>query len=230
MKNVYKIVILVLVGFLITQLFAILGMFILLHDDDAAEYYLAAGWNCDDETFTTEYYDVCYKKLLHLKDYYGLSFKELIEFKVNDSAENNKIILYFYTDEYTIRFSLINDGAIGYYHAYLYYYGDGMGFGEYDAFSPLVEFINSFTNYVAYDTKSEENRFQQLYNEAANNENLFARDEYHHDDIIGSVFYRVNLDYEAGYYYKAEKNKEIEKKCYLFEFKGLLNHLQTSNQ
>lgn len=193
--------------------------------DVNSQYYKKANWNCDDETFVTKYNDVYYQEIQRLKDHYDLSFSERIDTETNDQGNIDDYTFYLYCEEYTIYLRFSNSHTIGFYDARLYYYGDGEFPDSYDEFRPLVDFINDITNYVAYDTKTDGNHFEQLYDEAVNSEGGWASDEYHHDSVIGSVSYYVDLDYSAGYYYMAAKDSSIEKKCYRFDFEGLLKPL-----
>ena len=138
----------------------------------------------------------------------------------------NKINICLYSEEYTFVFTLTNIGWYGGYDANLYYYDVESKDKDYAEFAHLVNLLNDFTNYVAYDTKNEENHFELLFNEASQAAMGFASDEYHHDSLIGSVSYSVNLDHKSGYYYMMEKDNELEMDCYRFQFKGLLKPLE----
>lgn len=197
--------------------------------DTNSQYYLGAGWNVDDETFASEYYDLYLNKIQSLKEKYELDCLIHIErSSLNEEGnDKNKLVVFLYCEKYTILFEFTNCHDLGYYDAELYYYGDTQPSEDYSDFSPLVEFINDITNYAAYDAKTESNRFEELYYEAVvDDDNNCAMDEYHHDSIIGGVYYLVNLNYIDEYYYMLQHDSSFAKKAYDFRFNGILKPLK----
>ena len=181
-------------------------------------------WNCDDETFLNVYQPLYLAEIERLALKYGLDFECLIEYEEDNT---NKPSVFLYTDTYTIDLELANwyKGARGLCEISLYYYGTEDGFGEYEDFRPCVEFLNDFTNYVAYDTKTDQNHFERLYNEALSGEKNYNGFIYHEDSSVGDVGYSLYLSYEGGYYYMAKRDISIKKDCRFFKFKGLLKPL-----
>jgi hypothetical protein len=56
---------------------------------------------------------------------------------------------------------------------------------------------------------------------------LFASENLHHDDTVGTLGYTVYLNYtEGGYYYMMGKNNSFEKESHRFYFKGLLKPIE----
>ena len=196
---------------------------LLINLDKNGQYYLGAGWDCNDETFANEYYPLYYSEIQRLKALHGLECQERVDWDY-DTMGNPKVTFYLYCEEYTFRLKLLG-GSIGYYDGYLYYYAEDRSTDKYEEFKPLVEFLNDFTNYAAYDTKTDCNHFEKMFNDAISNGEKYSSFYYHYDSVIGNVGYYVQLTQEKGYYYMAEFNSDIEKTCYLFSFDGLLKPL-----
>ena len=220
MKNIFsKIACIVVLLSLI--IFSIFGC-----DNNDNDYYLGANWHVSNEQFGTEYYELYLNEITRLSEKYNFEYFENVN--VSDKGTVYKYIdIYLYTNMFTIRLNFTSniDGAD--YDGFLYYYGNDGNYGKYEDFKHLVYFLNDFTNYVAYDTKTEENYFEKLYYEAEQDEDLRkgASYYYHYDSAIGNVGYAVDLGQEAGYYYMAAFDEDFEKYCYEFSFEGLLKPL-----
>ena len=85
------------------------------------------------------------------------------------------------------------------------------------------------TNAVAFDTKADGNHFEQLYMQCKEQNVPGSKgitDLYHFDQIVGDIGYRIRIESETyGYYYKMQKNKELEILSNRFTFNGLLKPL-----
>ena len=220
MKNIFsKIACIVVLLSLI--IFSIFGC-----DNNDNDYYLGANWNVSKEVFVTEYYELYHTEIERVKEKCKFECSENVICSETSSG-GKKIEIYLYTDIFTISLNFTCREKIAYYRGYLYYYGNDGNYGKYEDFKHLVYFLNDFTNYVAYDTKTEENYFEKLYYEAEQDEDLRkgASYYYHYDSAIGNVGYAVDLGQEAGYYYMAAFDEDLEKYCYEFSFEGLLKPL-----
>lgn len=182
------------------------------------DYYQKTGWNCSKETFTEDYFALYTQKLDHLKTKYALTCETLYDIPTEEEGE--KIELALYCPQYTLYFSLVNSGEIGFCNTKLYYYGD-----DEEQLLSLLALLNDFTNYVGYGTITEENCFIPLRQEAASKENGYANRSLHFDNIIGDVQYIAHLSYEGGYYYLYGKDSSQKKLCSRYEFDGLLKPL-----
>ena len=199
-----------------------LGLLIFPIDD----YYKGANWFCDEDAFVT-HRDLWSNKVQQLINYYGLVCSVREEHGTNKEGEEYALDVFLYCEEYTIVLEMLNYTECGNCEVILFYYGNAAELFNQEKAENLVHFIRDFINYVAYDTRPEENIFESLYNEAlAGNGNKSLI--YHEDDYIGKVGYIVRLDSNdhAGYYYMAEKNFLLEdmRACRL-EFKGILKPL-----
>ena len=219
---------------LATFIFVIALLFTSCFDDP--HYYDKTGWECDDTTFQSYCYPLYSAKLQQLIDKYSLSC-ELIAEECHSEEKFKEIVhktteyeVLLYSDEYTIRITLSNtdNGGGGYYSAYLYYYDIERDNIDYDRdVMTLTSFLSDFTNYAAYDAKSREDSFDVLYETSRNNADGWAHDIIHFDHYVGYVDYIVDLTYEAGYYYMANKDSSVEKNCYRFQFGGLLKPIDS---
>ena len=99
--------------------FGIIYLSQLTPEDD---YYQKTGWNCSKETFTEDYFALYTQKLDHLKTKYALTCETLYDSPTEEEGE--KIELALYCPQYTLYFSLVNSGEIGFCNTKLYYYGD----------------------------------------------------------------------------------------------------------
>ena len=192
------------------------------------QYYKGANWNCELDVFTSTYLELYTKKIEELKEKYDLSFAVKCEIEDNLELKSNQISFLLYTEEYTFRFVMNNGIELGSLDTYLYYYGYYANpdvYPEYSTFEHLFAFINDFTNYVGYDTKTDKNYFDTLYFEAVDNKDEFASYHYHYDSTIGNVGYLADLDSEEGYYYIGAYDTTVKKACSRFWFEGILKPL-----
>ena len=231
MKRLFKLIILILIC-----LFSLTSCLELINDaynafDKNSQYYKGTGWDCDAESFKVRYYELYESKIRQLISQYGLDaqFDMFIE-DLGDGDSKVIVWIHLYTEEYTYRFRFANIGWVGHYDAELYCYDIKNKNDDYSKLAHLVDVINDFTDYVAYDTKTEANRFESLFSEALQTDVGFASDVYHEDSLIGSVGYIINLNYNGGYYYMMEENDELDLNCHRFEFKGLLKPLEISEE
>lgn len=154
---------------------------------------------------------------------YNLSCELNVEQDYDEESKSLEYNFFLYTDDYTVRLHFSNQNWIGYYSGTVYYYDIERNNVDYEEdIKPLTSFLNDFSAYVAYDTKSREDSFDILYETAKNSDNGWGHDIIHFDNWIGYVDYIVDLTYEAGYYYMANRDTSITKECYKFKFSGLL--------
>jgi len=92
------------------------------------------------------------------------------------------------------------------------------------------ELANEITNSFAFDAKTDKNYFKALYDECIKNtadETPHASYKYHFDDLIGNVGYYVALNKDNfGYYYKMQKNSDLDILSNHYRFEGLLKPLE----
>lgn len=191
------------------------------------QYYKGANWNCELDVFTSTYLELYTKKIEELKEKYDLSFAVKCEIEDNLERKSNKISFLLYTEEYTFRFVMNNGIELGYLDTYLYYYGYYANpdvYPEYSTFEHLFAFINDFTNYVGYDTKTDKNYFEELYFDVIES-GIGKSYTYHEDSTIGNVGYGVGLKSESGYYYMSGYDIDIEKYSLQCRFSGILKPL-----
>ncbi len=209
-------------------LFGAVVLFFACDTENHRKYFKSVDFVCTAEEFEEEYYPLYYAEIQRLKEQYGLEYKEHID-KGMSGDKSYKVEMYFYCQEYTVRIYMNGGGAYSTYTAGLYYYGSSNLPTDYEGCGDAVNFLNDFTNYVAYDAITEKNCFSELFEEAKSDENKFASEHLHFDDFIGNVQYIVNLNPSkdtGGYYYMKEFNKELEKECYYFEFHGILKDIK----
>lgn len=191
------------------------------------DYFLEANWDCDNETFLSYYDNLYAEKLQELKTKYNIECEENKEVENNDS-DGAEIIHYLYNEEFTMIFYLSSDNTYSSIRSELYYYGKETLTQNYSDVQNIVGIYNEFINYVSYDAKTDVNHFDKLYGEALNNDDLFASENLHHDDTVGTLGYTVYLNYtDGGYYYMMEKNNSFEKESHWFKFKGLLKPIES---
>ena len=134
-----------------------------------------------------------------------------------------------FNDEFTIIIRFNNGEELAFYKIDLYYYGDSAASREnFENQRSLVNFINDFTNYVAFDTKTDKNYFEALYYECCE-EKTFASNYYHYDSIVGNVGYYICLNTDAfDYYYKMQEDGDCMAICNCYRFEGLLKSIDIS--
>ena len=194
----------------------------LLFSCNRVEYYEKSEWHCTQEEFRGHYYDIYTEKIEELKYVYGIVCHKEEEFF------QKGYYIYLYRDDFTIVIKFLNDNDLAFYNVDLYYYGDfDASRDDYKKQRSLVNFVNDFTNYVAFDTKTDKNYFESLYNECNKGE-PFASNKYHYDSIVGNVGYDVMLNTDAfSYYYKMQKNNNCIAVCNCYRFEGLLKPIKT---
>ena len=189
------------------------------------KYAKSSGWSLKENEFAETYYDLYNTKLEELKDKYDISCNSEVE-KLGE--ESDLFVFYLYNNEYTVQIILQDNSVYGRFEIALYYYEtEGNSLADYECQRSLVNFINEFTHYVAFDTKSDEceNHFEKMYFENAqkgegkHNSSYF----YHSDNLVRDVGYSVYLMSDrCSYYHNMLKNNELETTANVFEFKGLL--------
>ena len=183
-------------------------------------YYKEPGWNCDNETFMGEYKDKYYAKICELKQKYNMECYELVETEI--SGNYGTIICYLYCETYTFKFDIDNCNDYGYCDLVLYYYGEENEPIDYSDCKNLVDFLNEFTNYVAYDTIKEYNCYEKLYYQNIQNNTEYESEWIYFDNMVGNVKYVFEPKYKsAGYWYMLGKDSTVEKTCYKFMFEGI---------
>lgn len=204
---------------------SILLLFVIfLTSCNRVEYFEQSGWNCTDVIFQT-YYNNLYKvKIAELKEIYNLRFSEQESKELNGNYQ-----LYLYNDDFTIQIKFANGEKLAFYRIDLFYYGDSeVSRKDYEKQRSLVNFINDFTNYVAFDTKTDKNYFEALYYECCE-EKTFASNYYHYDSIVGNVGYYICLNTDAfDYYYKMQEDGDCMAICNCYRFEGLLKPIDIS--
>ena len=201
---------------------ALLIFVIFLTSCNHVEYFEKTGWNATEENFRTDYYYAYIAKTEELKVLHN------IEWYVEDEFFPKGYYVYLYDDHFTITIRFLEDGGLGFYCIDLYYYGDSNASREdFEKQRPLVNFINDFTNYVAFDTKTDKNHFEALYYECSEGKS-YASNMYHYDSAIGNVGYSVALKIDKGYYHKMQKNDDYVAICNRYHFEGLLKPIDIS--
>lgn len=197
-------------------------LFLLLYEDTS--YYKNTNWSVTDEEFEA----IC-------KGYYSESITEIMEKydidcdKVIEVHDKDLIFIYVYNDNFTLFLRFINFQKYAKADFTLYYYGDGTssGLNNYDNQRNLVNALNDFTNLVAYDAITSENRFESLYNEARTSKEGHADENIYFDNLIGYVEYYVYLNENKwGYYYLLQKDEAKQISSNRFAFEGLLKSVE----
>ena len=183
-------------------------------------YYKEPGWNCDNETFMGEYKDKYYAKICELKQKYNMECYEIVETEID--GIHGKIIYFLYCEAYTFKLKISNCVEYGYCDLILYYYGEDEKIIEYNNCKNLVDFLNEFTNYVAYDTITEYNCYEKLYYQNIQNNTEVEFESIYFDNMVGNVIYSFTPQYAAGgRWYMLSKDSSMEKICYQFRFEGI---------
>ena len=186
-----------------------IGSFI--HDSFPSKYVKSSNWNCDLETFQTEYCEAYLEKIEELEKKYDLS----IEKEVERHDEYNYSI-YLMTEEYAIRIVLHENGDFGSIDVYLGQKLDEENKPKDFDFEPVLNFINDFVNFAGYDTKTDKNYFEVLYLGLLESGSTFDSYIYHRDYYTDRVI-------RNGVGYKLSKKRTDG--SYVFEFNGLLKPL-----
>lgn len=191
------------------------------------DYYTLSGWDCTDEEFFGSYFDAVELQMKKYITKYSLDLEEHYEYVRDENAQY--ITIYLYNDITTVIITL-NNGRYTCSLQLFFYGSDTITWRDYDAQSPYVEFLNDMANYIAYDTITEDNRFESLYNECIDAQTydfieVGESDIYHYDSQVGNIGYSVGLNYDKGYYYKMMKNSNLVRMANEFYFAGLLKPL-----
>ena len=216
---------LIVLTLIITSLFSVSScsfMDRLLGGDE--DYYKQSNWECTDEEFSTVYYDLYQAKIDELKQVYQIECETLVE-----HPEDRVYYIYLYSDIFTINFDFYNCNGYGSIKAKLYYFETAnTSLDDYESQKPYVDFLNDFINYAGFDTITDNNQFEVLYQAGTTgSEREDKSNFYHYDSLVGNVGYYTILDYDGGgWYYRAEKNKECNLISNVFAFEGLLKPLQ----
>ena len=189
------------------------------------DYIKSSNWNCTNEEFVEEYIEYYNSKIEELKAFYGIECLEIVKM-----LEHDNDIIYikqFYNDEVTIEVLFANRGLYGDYWVELYYFSENIDdLNNYEKQKKYVDFANDLTNAVAFDTKADGNHFEQLYMQCKEQTDPGGKgitDLYHFDEFVGDVGYKVGVQLDTkGYYYKMQKNKELEILANEFSFNGIL--------
>ena len=199
---------------------------LLLNSCDETYYYKSVGWNVSVQDFNQNYIPHYKEQLSLLAEKYSLSHQSIVD--ITNQATAVLYETYLYNEEYTIKIIIRNEVELATYKITLYYYGSEMNnVDDYNTQKDSVNFINDFTNYVAYDSISEENKFEMLWQKAHMEEDLKASDRCHYDSLVGNIGYIVTLnDMYSGYYYMMQKNEDVNLICNTYSFSGLLKPLQ----
>ena len=186
-------------------------------------YGIKANWQCSDEEFENYYVPSYEKEILRLKEVYNLDCEYRSERYLSEHGYL-KYTFYLYSEDFTVE---MVSGASGYYDIVVYYFSEKRLEEDYACIKPLAEFSNDITNFMAFDTVTETNQFEVLYNKAKSSDKKYATNYYHFDNSVGNVGYYVSLnDLDCGYYYLANKDSSVEKPCHRMIFEGLLKTRQ----
>lgn len=180
------------------------------------------GWDGSEKGFHTWYFNLYNAKIQEMLIEYELQdYFELVETR----NERSDIKFHFYSEEYTLMIDMFNDSR-GYakYNGVLYCYNIEDEPKDYSEVEFLVNFLNEFTNYVAYDTITDKNKFEEIYYELLASGETGEFEELHYDSLVGSTAYYVSLHHEYGVTYAMEPNDYSV--CYKFMFEGLLKPLE----
>lgn len=212
------------IGIIILVCVCLLVSFVIYNEIDERYYGIKANWQCSNEDFESLYYPLYENEILRLKEKHGLDCEYHSESKLKDNGDL-RYTFYLYSEDYTIKISVANcaRGEIGYYDIEVFYYSENRINEDYAVVKSIAEFSNDITNFMAYDTVTESNQFEELYNQAKNSDQKYASNYYHFDNSVGNVGYHVNLnDSNRGYYYLAKNDSSVEKLCHVLTFEGLL--------
>ena len=226
MKKAFKTVLISVLFLIVFMLIATLLFFtiMLFTNESNVEYAKSSGWNCDIQNFDIHYAEFYKNKIVELKEKYNLECEEKWDQSYHDG--DSIITAHLYNNYYTIYILFANRGLYGDYTIKLFYYGDdGESLKNYEMQHPLISFINDLTTSVAFESKTDDckNRFEQLYDECYEKSKSSASYIYHFDDLVGYVGYTVGLSKDNyGYYYKMQKNSEINILANAFIFEGIL--------
>lgn len=183
-------------------------------------YYKEPGWNCDNEMFMGEYKDKYYAKICELKQKYNIECYEYVETEIEES--NSTIRYFLYCESYTFKLNISSGAEYGECELILYYYGEEDKAINYSNCENLVDFLNEFTNYVAYDTIKEYNCFEKLYYLNIQNNSDCESEWIYFDNMVGNVSYIFTPQHTAGgYWYMLGKDSTVQKTCYKFMFEGI---------
>ena len=188
-------------------------------------YYRGSNWgHWEEDIMSTVYMPLYMSKVDELISEKELDCETLVT-SLNDDPRSH--VIYIYNHEFTIQLSFYDysSGGFAQYSGTLYYYGDENGFGDYEDFKPMLDFLNDFTNYAAYDARVAQNQFERLYNVCIDEGYTAKVYRLHADSLVGAVHYKVILADEQGYYYMAQHDNTVVKNCYTFRFQGLLKPL-----
>jgi len=201
------------------------------------DYYKDSNWSCTNEEFNDMYMPAYLAKIEELKQKYNIECTQIFEEK--DYKRDVGYKIYLFSDAFTIDLFFANrsflswDGApaggYGAFRVHLYYYGnEAVDLKDYEKQRTLVDFINEFTRYVAFDTRSEEcdNHFERLYLDCIKNGEEHASYVIHFDELIDYVYYGVDLEIcGAEWWYKMQKDHDVHILSNSFEFEGILKPL-----
>ena len=213
---------LVLLG-IIASPFVLLCGFIWIDNQIELSYIRSSNWDCDMETFNSQYCLLYDQKLQELKNTYQLDCEEIIE------RSESGVSFFLYNDCFTIIIGCSANDLYGTYKVELYYYNQNQDeLYDYENQRALVNFINDFTNYVGFDVRSKSNQFELLYQNCLTidkGEPIYSSNCYHFDNFIGNVGYVVDFDLEGDrfpYYYRMEENSDLRMPSVYYSFDGLL--------
>ena len=185
------------------------------------EYALSTNWHCTKEEFIENYLPLYVDKVEELKAFYDVECVLTV-----DILYYYGINICLYNEVFTADMFLICRDSHATISSNLYFYGNESTLFNYNAQKVYVDLINDFVNYVAFDTKADENRFASLYLQSMQKEEKCASDHYHFDELVGYVGYSVDLDKDTfGNYYMCRGDFELETRANCFSFEGLLKPL-----
>ena len=206
----------------------LVALLVVYNEIDERYYGIKANWQCSNEDFENQYYPLYENEILRLKEKHGLDCEYYSERKLRDDGDLG-YTFYLYSENYTIKISVANcnRGGTGFYDIEVYYYNENRINEDYSDIKSVAEFSNDITNFMAYDTITESNQFEELYKQAKSSDRKYASNYYHFDNSVGNVGYYVDLnDYDGGYYYLAKYDSSVEKLCHRLKFEGLLKSKQ----
>ena len=221
MKNCYKKALCLLLLF--AQLFLLCSCLEHQTEESDDEYLTRANWHCSAQEFKETYFVLYSEKIETLKQQYQINCQTQYEW-----AGAHKVTMYLYDSTFTILITLINlDDGIGVSYAScdmdLYVYGEEAQLSDYSAQEIYIQFLNDFINYAAFDTKTEENRFETLYNESIAQGRTLVFDYYREFNSVGYTVHRQNT--YGRYFYEMSMTGETDILCNRYRFEGILKPL-----
>ena len=106
-----------------------------------------------------KYYEIYTSKIEELKEKYDIECESLEKFGRDEDQQIERFHFYLYNDEFTVTINFNNQSRFATYDIALYCFeSEDKSLSDYEWQRNLVDFINEFTHFVAFDTRIEENQ------------------------------------------------------------------------